>query len=247
MLASYQRKSLPDDDTTPSIETSISHQPPIPYTYPNIEDLSAIKEQPVTQSRPVEYAFDYDFEDECSPSPSMLRPCISPETAVVNTRPDVMPATKIINEHVAQIEEECPPSPSMLRPVKQSKKEVLSSMPAPLSSPAMLQVMVVTGKSSAPVVGARVVVTRAGTSSQKVHKSVQTDGNGSTPVISMPNCEPPAPCTIEVNASGYCSARYSGIPLYGGLTAIQQIDLIPLPAGQKSELLILFDETPAQP
>ena len=205
MLASYQRKSLPDDDTTPLIETSISHQPPIPYTYPNIEDLSAIKEQPVTQNRPVEYALDYDFEDECSPSPSMLRP------------------------------------------VKQLKKEVLSSMPAPLSSPAMLQVMVVTGKSSAPVVGARVVVTRAGASSQKVHKSVQTDGKGSTPVISMPNCEPPAPCTIEVNASGYCSARYSGIPLYGGLTAIQQIDLIPLPAGQKSELLILFDETPAQP
>ncbi|MDD2361432.1 MAG: hypothetical protein PHH84_00500 [Oscillospiraceae bacterium] len=239
MLESYQKKSLPDDITSPVTETSIPEQPSFSYTCPDIEDLPVQKVQPAPQFPPAAY----DFEDECSPSPSMLRPCINQEAAALKPEPDVMPATNIYN---APVEDECSPSPSMFRPINQLKKEVLASMPASPSSPAMLQVNVMSGRPAAPVVGARVLVTRVGASGQKVHKSIRTDDNGSTPIITMPTCEPPAPCTIEVNANGYCGARYSGIPLYGGLTAIQQIDLIPLPAGQKSELLILFDETPSQ-
>lgn len=176
-----------------------------------------------------------EMEDECPPPPSMFRPIKNIQTS----------KTKKIKETSAFIfDEECPPTPSMFRPFRNDKRAVLASMPDPdTSKPANLQVKVTTGRQSIPVNGARVTVSRNGVSTQKIQKVIQTDRTGSTPVISIPNCGPLSPYTIEVTANGFCSARYSGIPLYNGITAVQHVDLIPLPTGERSDLLILFDQS----
>ena len=178
-------------------------------------------------------------EDDCPPAPSMFRP-VQDTSAVSQETNQPVPAN---HSFVSFPDDECPTAPSKFRPFRADKKAVLASMPKPDSSkPANLQVKVTSGRNPVPIYDARVTITRAGFSTQKVHKTVRTDGSGSTPVVAIPLCDPPAPCTIEVSANGYCGARYSGIPLYNGITAIQYIDLIPLPSGQK-DLTILFQES----
>ncbi len=70
--------------------------------------------------------------------------------------------------------------------------------------------------------------------------SAVTDRSGSTARLSLPappkadsvtpgNAKPYASYDIEVFLDGYYQHRYYGIPIFDGITAVQQADLIPLP------------------
>ena len=143
--------------------------------------------------------------------------------------------------------EDCSPPPSMLRPRETKTKPALCKETAKLHDAmecASLQVRVTSGGQVLPVAGARVTIFYLGESNKKMRKDDVTDKNGNTQVFSIPISAPSAPCTIEVSASGFCSARYVGIELCSGTPTTQQIDLIELPPGHKSNLLILNDKLP---
>lgn len=70
--------------------------------------------------------------------------------------------------------------------------------------------------------------------------SVVTDRSGNTRRIELPtlpkaasetpaNRKPYATYDVEVFRDGYYQHRYYGIPVFDGITAVQQADLIPLP------------------
>lgn len=169
-------------------------------------------------------------DDECSPPPSMLRPR--------------QPADG--RRGLPKIPEDrgdCSPPPSLLRP-RPDKIEILSSMPLP-DTPgyASLQVRVTTGRKSLPVKGACVTVICA---EPNESKSETTGEDGNIKPIIIPLNRPSSSCTVEVEAEGFCSARYVRVPLCAGIPAVRQVDLIELPPGHKSDLLILYDNPPAQ-
>lgn len=184
-------------------------------------------------------------DSDCPPPPSMLRPKYDIWAAARAERDENV--LKTSRERNLDFVEEVCHSPSKFRPFRTDKRAVLSSMLPPDNRPANIQVRVTTGRTPVPVCGAKVTIIRNGASTQKIQKTSQTDSSGSTPVLSIPSCNPPAPCTIEVTANGYCSARYSGIPLYNGITAIQNIDLVRLPSGQKPDFVLQFDGSPSNP
>ncbi len=178
-----------------------------------------------------------DYEDECSPPPSMLRPR--------ETKP--APRIEPTMPYAADYEDECSPPPSMLRPHETKTRPALCTETAKLHHGmecASVQVHVTSSGQTLPVAGARVTIFYLGKSNKKMRNDDVTDNDGNTQVFSIPISIPPAPCTIEVSASGFCSARYVGIALYSGILATQQIDLIELPPGHKSNLLILYDKLP---
>ena len=135
----------------------------------------------------------------------------------------------------------CPPAPSALRQVRDDEKSVLDSKSRHgAKKPANLQVKVSTGRAPQPVSGARVTVTGGGTG-RKNKKVTYTDRTGCAPVMSFPNGGDLSPYTIEVSANGFYAAKYSGIPLYGGVTSVLHVDLVPLFAGEKHDFSALFD------
>lgn len=249
----FDNPTVPEGLKTQAVETALSE----------IEDNSSVVQNDF-QAEPASFTRQAEnfAEDDCPVAPSMLRPRVedsvmdvdaavessdfdmgdefpaSPSMFRSNSLYDSQPRVKPV-----MLEDDCPPSPSVFRPYRVDKRAVMADMPKPdTSKPANLQVKVTTGRQMIPVNGARVTVTRNGVSTQKIHKVTNTDRTGCTPVISIPNCGPPAPFTIEVTANGFCSARYSGVPLYSGMTSIKHVDLIPLPSGEKSDLMILFDD-----
>ena len=246
----YSKPTAPEGLKTQAVETAL---PEIEDNSSGVQDSQAAA--PASLTRQVESFMDDDFPV----APSMLRPRVESSVmdagaAAANSdfdRGEFSAPTSMLRQESFKgqpevkldiMQDDCPPSPSMFRPARVDKRAVMADMPKPdTSKPANLQVKVTTGRQMIPVYGARVTVTRNGVSTQKIHKVTQTDRTGCTPVISIPNCGPPAPFTIEVTANGFCSARYSGVPLYSGMTSVHHVDLIPLPSGENADLMLLFD------
>lgn len=135
----------------------------------------------------------------------------------------------------------CPPTPSALRQVRDDEKPGLDSKPRHgAKKPANLQVKVSTGRAPQPVSGARVTVTGGGIG-QKNKKVTYTDRTGCAPVMSFLNGGDLSPYTIEISANGFYAAKYSGIPLYSGVTSVLHVDLVPLFAEEKHDFSALFD------
>ena len=76
--------------------------------------------------------------------------------------------------------------------------------------------------------------------------SVTTDRDGNSPRMSLPapmmqkSFEPGglsayAPYNISVAYDGYYNQFYSNVPVFTGITAIQQADLVPLPANGRQD------------
>ncbi len=102
-----------------------------------------------------------------------------------------------------------------------------------------LVVQVTTANSAIPLSGAMVTVSSAA-NSQDVLYELTTASDGKTPRIALP--APPrggsqrpsdapafAPYHITVSLAGYGRAEYNEVPIYDGVIAIQQANLIPVP------------------
>jgi hypothetical protein len=270
LLEFYERRTLSVPEHTPDISPVVQ----------DTKDLKrdALKTEPTfetTKAAPcIEPKMPCTVDDEwddCSPPPSMLRPCetepapriepkmpcttddewddCSPPPSMLRPR-ETEPTPRIEPKTPCTVDDEwedCSPPPSMLRPRETKTKPALCKETAKLHDAmecASLQVRVTSGGQVLPVAGARVTIFYLGESNKKKRKDDVTDKNGNTQVFSIPISAPSAPCTIEVSASGFCSARYVGIELCSGTPTTQQIDLIELPPGHKSNLLILYDKLP---
>lgn len=120
-----------------------------------------------------------------------------------------------------------------------------------------LVVQVTTANTAIPLAGAAVRITRAGGGAFEVLYELTSGSDGRTPRISLPapsrqmslvpgNAKPYAAYGIEVSLPGYESAVYSEVPVFDGITAIQQANLVPLPeAGYTDDFTLnaprLFD------
>ena len=109
-----------------------------------------------------------------------------------------------------------------------------------------LTVSVRQARGALPVEGASVIITGAEEGKEGVLYILETDRSGNTPSVSLP--APPAENSLTpgfpgaVSSSyhiltdkpGYIGVRNLYVPIYDGVTAIQNVTFVPLPAGSES-------------
>ncbi len=121
----------------------------------------------------------------------------------------------------------------------------------------VLQVWVTTASASLPLQGIHVTVSDASDGKEHtIRYSGETDESGRTEAISLPaasaqgSLSPAGQTTpftlydIAVYKDGFYRVENRGVPLYGGVRAVQPVRLIPLPEGEFSGTLIYRDSAP---
>ncbi len=113
-----------------------------------------------------------------------------------------------------------------------------------------LQVRITTENQAIPLPGAIVTVTHDFGEETVLDITEVTDQNGQTSLIPLAtkdrtlslspgNVAPYASYTVEAVAEGYFTKRFESLPIYGGVTAFQNISMIPLPeAGDPTESIL---------
>lgn len=105
-----------------------------------------------------------------------------------------------------------------------------------------LKVKVSTARGAIPLEGATVRVRAEGFGDTGAVYSLETDSSGLTDILPLP--APPRSLSQEPNGSipyslwevsvfcdGFISAIFSGVPVYAGITSVQNANLVPLPEG----------------
>lgn len=122
--------------------------------------------------------------------------------------------------------------------------------PSELTDIGRLQVRVSTENEAVPIVGAIVTVTN---DRGELMRLVTTNENGLTDIIELPtkdralsltpgNIAPYAVYTIDVTADGYFQKRFTDLPIYGGVTAIQSVAMIPLPEAGDDDIVLQYPQ-----
>lgn len=110
----------------------------------------------------------------------------------------------------------------------------------PATDTGYLVIQTFTARQALPVAGAHVTVSRQNGDGEDLYKIAVTDMNGRTQVMALPAASrelsqqpgvnnPFTTYIIRVNAAGFVPVRDFRVPVYGGVTAIQPTELIPLP------------------
>lgn len=116
------------------------------------------------------------------------------------------------------------------------------SSPSANTQTGYLKVMVNVGDKAMPIEGASVLVTENDGGKQILQYFGFTNESGETPVIPLPappveNSEAPkgknvyAVYDIRTDAPGYRTVINRGVPIFEGITSIQNVQLNPLPGG----------------
>lgn len=117
-----------------------------------------------------------------------------------------------------------------------------------------------TGDESSPVVGANVTITAAIDGRRVILASGLTDMNGTSPRFRLPvpdishsqspeaEIRPYSLFDVSVSAEGYFNARSVDVPVFSGVTSVQNFNMIPLPlmASPSSETLTYYNQEPDQ-
>ena len=131
---------------------------------------------------------------------------------------------------------------------------------APQAGTGFLVVQVTTGNSAIPLRGAAVTVSQKQEGGTDVLYELTTGNDGKTPLISLPapsredsqrpaTAPPYAAYHIAVTLTGYLSAEYNEVPIFDGIIAMQQADLVPVPENRYPDNFTqrgptLFENTP---
>ena len=116
-----------------------------------------------------------------------------------------------------------------------------------------LQVRVSTENQAIPIPGAVITITDKQNEDDKLIRTLISDDNGITPFIELPTVDrrftlspgtsnPYAVYTVDVSANGYFPKRFLNIPIYGGVTAIQNVSMIPLPENGSNDMVLSYPE-----
>lgn len=195
----------------PSVQSRLDEQ----YPLPNIEnDLQNLRNDPMTE------------------------PPISSSEAEDNA---------VREEFGGQLEQTQPSQPSQgtpAFPLSPEEQEILPpSAPPPMEmSLGYLRVFTTTGRGALPVPNAQVIITRVVDDEELLEQAARTDISGYTPLFTLPavsslysqvpgNESPYTFYTIYVRANGFYPVRLRNMPMYGGITATQPVDLIPVAEG----------------
>ena len=123
-----------------------------------------------------------------------------------------------------------------------------------------LAVQVTTGNSAIPLQGATVTVSQKQEGDTVLLYELKTGRDGKAPQVALPapsrsdsqraaTAPPYAAYHIAVTLPGYLAAEYNEVPIFDGIIAMQQADLVPLPEnrypdGFAREEPDLFETTP---
>ncbi|MBQ3133438.1 MAG: hypothetical protein IJC17_04080 [Clostridia bacterium] len=125
-------------------------------------------------------------------------------------------------------------------PADTNEASIIPPMLPPFDSIGYLQIHASAGNDAIPIPRAMIVVTRNVNGGEELVALGETDQSGNTLTWSLPAPDPqmfessttaatPAYYTVRTFADGYVTVRNLLVPLYGGVTAIQDVNLIPLP------------------
>ena len=117
-----------------------------------------------------------------------------------------------------------------------------------------LQVRVSTENQAIPIENANVTVTHTIDENVYLDRTMITDEDGLTPIIPLytknrdlsltpGNTKPYTSYTIAVTADGYYPERFVDVPIYGGVTSVQSVNLIPLAEGGDDDMVLIYPET----
>ena len=123
--------------------------------------------------------------------------------------------------------------------VPSSSQTAISPSDNSTVSEASLQVRVTAANGAIPISGAVVTISDDDTNAKPLHVLL-TDISGLTVPVTLPATDPAltqqpeenislVTYDILVTAPGYFSVRNSGVPLFGGIPAVQPVAMIPLP------------------
>lgn len=134
-----------------------------------------------------------------------------------------------------------------------------NAMPAPEGT-GFLVVQVTTANSAIPLAGAQVTVSRGAAEGSDVLYELQTGNDGKTPRVALPTpsrtqsqrpglVPPFSTYHIAVALEGYERAEYNEVPIFDGIIAMQQADLVPVPQNRYPDGFTvrrpnLFENTP---
>ncbi len=173
---------------------------------------------------PAEPTTEAETLDEAFPAPNIERDLAALQQSAENGAEPAAP------------KEGVPPFP--LFPSAEEKPPAIRDM-----STAYLRVYTSTGNGVLPVRGARVMAAQQETDGTETLMLTRfTDESGYTPLFSLPavsssysmspdNKSPYTYYTIYVYADGFYPVKLSSVPLYGGCTSVQPVDLIPVAEG----------------
>lgn len=120
-----------------------------------------------------------------------------------------------------------------------------------------LRVAALTGDGAFPVPDAHVTITVRRSDGEHLAYLLITDESGETPTVSLPapdaalsqspeNKDPFTTAEIRIFAEGYFRARLQNVPIFAGITSVQTVQMIPLPAlmHEDQETLTMISESP---
>ena len=118
-----------------------------------------------------------------------------------------------------------------------------------------------TGEESAPIQNASVLVTAIIDGNRSIIASGVTNSNGTTPRFAVPvpdiqHSQSPDPTErpyslfdVSVTAEGFFNARSVDVPVFSGITSVQNFGMIPLPVlmNQNDETVTYYNQEPVFP
>lgn len=124
----------------------------------------------------------------------------------------------------------------------------------PMTDTGYIQVRTFTAREAIPIEGALVTITQEDGNGTKLQWALVTDKDGLTPTVAVPTVSstlslqpgvehPYSQYTIQVDMPGYYRVKNIDVPVYGGITALQPVELIPLPEGTIGTPEVVFPET----
>ena len=193
---------------------------------------------------------DYPVPEPYRPEPEEAPP--AKRFPYINTEPQaegILPGVPLVDDLAAA----------------ESAEEEASSIPESDSWPLLvehpdnmstgyLQIQVTSAREAEPIQGALVTVTRHNGQGEELYVHTQTDRDGMTAIFPVPavdsalTLEPgiPSPYTsynIQVYAPGYFRVLNVNAPVYGGNTALQPVQMIPIPEFELSPADLVFFQT----
>lgn len=117
-----------------------------------------------------------------------------------------------------------------------------------------LQIRVSTENQAVPLGGAVVTISHTADGNQIIDRTIITDQSGLTPIIALPTkdralsltpgaIDPFAVYTVNVTADGYFPKQFTDLPIYGGVTAIQSVSMIPLPEAGGDDIVLTYPQS----
>ncbi len=116
-----------------------------------------------------------------------------------------------------------------------------------------IQVRVSTENQAIPIEGAVVTISHNQNGGTYLDRTLITDRSGLTELTELAtkprelslvpgNSFPYAVYTIDISADGYFPKRFENTPVYGGVTSIQSVAMIPLPEGSGDDTVMEYTQ-----